>query len=141
MSGIQSSTPSSPDRSPASPAQETTDRLAGEKLTSRSLWAGLGASVGAFACCGGPMLLAAFGVGGGLAASLKAMAPLRPVFILLTVVAFGWSWWRLYRAAPACAPGEACPPGLRRQRRLLWIMAGIAALLVAFPWYAPALLK
>ena len=57
------------------------------------------------------------------------------------MASFGWAWWRLYRAAPACAPGAACSPWLLRQRRLFWILLGAGALLVAFRWYAPLFMR
>ncbi len=46
--------------------------------SSKPLWAGLAASLGAFACCGAALVLATLGVGGGLAAGLKPWPPSGP---------------------------------------------------------------
>ena len=96
-----------------------------------SLIAGLLAS----ACCIGPLLLGAVGLGSlGFAA---ALAPLRPWFLGLTVALVAVGFFLAYRPqrAEACAPGEACqkPPSRRNQRLALWLVTALAVTLATYP--------
>ena len=96
-----------------------------------SLIAGLLAS----ACCIGPLLLGAFGLGSlGLA---TALAPLRPWLLGLTAVLIGTGFFLAYRprAVEVCAPGEACanPASRRNQRLTLWLATVLAAGLATYP--------
>ena len=96
-----------------------------------SLVAGLLAS----ACCIGPLLLGAVGLGSlGLAA---ALAPLRPWFLGLTAALIAVGYVLAYRplAAASCAPGEACakPASRRGQRVMLWLVTVLTAALATFP--------
>ena len=99
-----------------------------------SLIAGLLAS----ACCIGPLLLGAVGLGSlGFAA---ALAPLRPWFLGLTVALVAVGFFLAYRPqrAEACAPGEACqkPPSRRNQRLALWLVTALAVTLATYPSWA-----
>ena len=99
-----------------------------------SLIAGLLAS----ACCIGPLLLGAVGLGSmGFAA---ALAPLRPWFLGLTGVLIATGFFLAYRPQPAeaCGPGEACakPTGRRNQRLALWIVTVLALTLATYPSWA-----
>src|SRR5438445_8411300 len=96
-----------------------------------SLIAGLLAS----ACCFGPLLLGAVGLGSlGFAA---ALAPLRPWFLGLTAVLIAIGFFFAYRPqrAEACAPGEACaePASRRNQRLALWLVTALAVTLATYP--------
>jgi mercuric ion transport protein len=96
-----------------------------------SLIAGLLAS----ACCIGPLLLGAVGLGSlGFAA---ALAPLRPWFLGLTGVLIVIGFFLAYRPrrAEACAPGETCaqPTSRRNQRLALWLMTALAVTLATYP--------
>lgn len=104
----------------------------------RALLAGGLAAVGASACCAGPLLLVSLGLGGAWMTSLTALEPLRPVFIVLAVLAFGLVFHRLYLRPAECAPGEACAVSAvrRRQRLIFWLTLLPAAALATFPWYA-----
>lgn len=106
--------------------------------TFRTLLAGGLAAVGASACCAGPLLVVSLGLGGAWVGSLTAMEPLRPLFIVLVVLAFGLAFRRLYLAPAPCAPDQACAVAAvrRRQRLIFWLVLLPAAALVAFPWYA-----
>lgn len=107
--------------------------------TTGASWVGVGALVaaaGASACCVLPVVVAFAGVGS--AAMGAAFEPYRPYLIALTVLLLGYAFYRAYRREGAgCAPGEACaiPGSRRRQRSLLWIVAAVALLLLAFPYY------
>lgn len=106
---------------------------------------GLVAALLASICCVGPLVFAALGVGigatgflAGTAGFLKALLPYRPVFIGLTVLLLGISFYLAYRKhGVTCAPGSRCAPSnsLWTPRALLWIVAGIAlALILASYW-------
>ncbi|MEK9140651.1 MAG: mercuric transporter MerT family protein [Nitrospirota bacterium] len=96
-------------------------------------------------CCLGPLVLAALGVGvgatgflAGTAGFLKAFLPYRPVFIGLTLLLMGISFYLAYRK-----PKTACPPvgicrseeALGSKRAWLWTMAAIALALVLAPYW------
>ena len=106
--------------------------------TRGSLVAGALAAFGASACCFAPLALVTLGFGGAWAARLRLLEPLQPVFAALTVVFFGVAFHRLYIKPRRCAPGEACAPPavLRRQRTVFWLVAALAAAMLAFPLYA-----
>ena len=104
--------------------------------------AGVLSAIGASACCAGPLVLVALGLGGAWVSGLRALEPLFPVFIAIAIGAFGFAFWRLYVTPRRCAPAVACanPSGLRRQRIAFWVTLVIAKALILFPFYAPRLL-
>ena len=97
------------------------------------------AGIGASACCVGPLLLLSMGIGGAWIAHLTALEPYWPVFIVLTVLFLGATFWKLYLAPQSCAVGDDCfADGTRKvQRILLWVLLQIVLLLVASPWILP----
>lgn len=105
--------------------------------------AGMGAALGASACCVGPLILVALGLGGAWASGLRALEPLYPVFLALALGAFGFAFWRLYVASGRCTPDAACAtaPVLRRQRIAFWVALVAAKAIVLFPFYGPRLLS
>ena len=96
-------------------------------------------------CCIGPVVFAALGVGVGAtgfladtAGVLKALLPYRPLFIGLTMILLGISIYLAYRkptvgdvSCQACVPSS----GVRSNRRLLWIIVGLAVALVFAPYW------
>jgi len=106
---------------------------------------GLVAAFFASICCIGPLVFAALGVGvgatgflAGTAGFLKAFLPYRPVFIGLTLLLLGVSFYLAYRKRePSCTPGTVCTtdakPGVRRT--LLWAIAVVAVALVLAPYW------
>lgn len=104
--------------------------------------AGFGAALGASACCVGPLVLVALGLGGAWVSSLRALEPLYPVFLVGTLAAFGFAFWRLYIAPRRCAPETACAtaPVLKRQRIAFWVALVVAKAILLFPLYGPRLL-
>lgn len=106
--------------------------------TKKSLLFGAGTvvtAVGASLCCILPVAVAVLGVG---SAALGAkLEPLRPWLMGLTIVFLGFAFYRAYRPVE-CAPGESCaiPASRRRHRIMLWIVATIAIVMMAFPYYA-----
>ncbi|MBS0342897.1 MAG: mercury transporter MerT [Proteobacteria bacterium] len=104
-----------------------------------SVAAGAAAAIGASACCAGPLLLVMLGIGGAWGSRLVALERFQPLFIAAALAFFAAAFHRLYRRPEACAPDEACaaPQVVQRQRLLFWVIAVLAAALMAFPWYAP----
>ena len=105
----------------------------------KSLFAGAAAAVGASACCAGPLLLVALCVGGAWGSRLVALEPLRPLFVAAALAFFAIAFHRLYLKPEVSAPSEVCAVSAvrRRQRTIFWVVALIAAALMAFPLYAP----
>jgi mercuric ion transport protein len=95
-------------------------------------------AIGATACCFGPLLLVTVGFGGAWAGRLRSLAPLQPVFTVLTIVFMAFAFHRLYIAPRRCASGEACesPQVLRRQRLAFWIVAAAIAAMIVFPYFS-----
>lgn len=114
----------------------------GVATKNRSLVVASLAAIGASACCIGPFGLLMLGVGGVWIGNLTALEPYRPIFIGAMLVFLGLAFRKLYLVPEACEPGKVCanPVTRRSQRIVFWAVAAILGLLVAFPWYAPALL-
>ena len=97
---------------------------------------GLLAAVGASVCCILPVAVAFLGVGS--AALGATFEPFRPYLLGLTVLLLGGAFYQTYKPQKnECAPGESCaiPENRRRNRILLWIITGLALVLVTFPYY------
>lgn len=109
--------------------------------TGISVLAGAAAAIGASACCAGPLLLVVLGVGGAWASRLVALEEFQPYFLAAALAFFGFAFYRLYRKAEVCGPGQACvlPAVRRRQRVIFWTVAALATVLMSFPLYAPVL--
>jgi len=120
------------------------DESRGVVMTAASA-GGLVTALLASVCCIGPLIFAALGVGmgatgflAGTAGFLKALLPYRPWFIGVTVLLLGTGFYLAYRRPQqACAPGTVCAEtgGTRPSRRLLWIMATLAVVLVLAPYW------
>ena len=97
----------------------------------------------ASACCIGPVILGAAGLGTlGLAAALE---PFRPWFLALTAMLLVIGFYSAYRPLPAeaCGPEGACarPESRRAQRIVLWIVALLAIGLATYPNWSAALIR
>ena len=95
------------------------------------------AGVLASACCIGPLVLAAIGLGTIAAGVVAVFEPLRPVFIAIALAALGFAGWKIYRRPVACEPGTACalPQTDRIYRTVFWVIAVIVIALITFPYY------
>ena len=107
--------------------------------TTGSLLAGTAAAIGASACCAGPLLLVAVGVGGAWGSRLAALQSLQPLFVAISIAFFAVAFRRLYAKSEECVVGEACavPAARHRQRFLFWVVMPAALALMSFPLYAP----
>jgi len=99
------------------------------------LAAGSLAALLASACCLGPLVLVSLGLGGAWVGNLQALAPFRPLFLAGAAVALAVAGRRIFRRAPACAPGIACAvPATGRTSKILFVVVALLVLLAAaFP--------
>lgn len=91
-------------------------------------------------CCVGPLVAVSLGLGGGVAGTLVAFEPYRPLFIAVALAALGYAGWKIYRGPAAeCAPGEVCavPAVNRIYKVVFWIVTLAVLLLLAAPYYLP----
>nr|WP_020485848.1 mercuric transporter MerT family protein [Methylomonas sp. MK1] len=105
-------------------------------------WLGIGAllaAIGASACCIGPFLLLSLGIGGAWMSTLTGLEPVRPFFIILTLVFMALGYRKLYLMPQRCEEGESCATSdiQRRQRLMFWLGSAFIFILLAFPWLAP----
>ena len=91
------------------------------------------------ACCVGPFVLAAIGLGGAWLSNLTALNPYRPIFIGVALVSLAFAWRRIYRPAGACRPGEVCAvPAVRNGYKIaFWVVAALLFAMFGFPYVAP----
>lgn len=110
--------------------------------TRTSLAGGVLAAIGASACCAGPLVLLSLGIGGAWIGNLTKLEPVRPLFIIATIVFLGFAFRHLYLTPAVCAPGAACanPHVQKRQRIVFWITAVVVSLIVSSTWLLPLVL-
>ncbi|MBI1349421.1 hypothetical protein GC163_24405 [bacterium] len=103
-----------------------------------ALFAGLAAAAGASACCIGPLVLLAFGIGGAWAGGFAALEQYRFLFVPMTFVFLGLAYRQLYARRLACDPDVPCaePRSVHFRRLLFWVIAGLSLALVLFPYIA-----
>jgi mercuric ion transport protein len=98
------------------------------------------AALGASICCIGPIVAVTFGM-----TSLAALAkyePLRPIFTAATLALLCLAFYATYRRRPAaCEPDSVCAahgPGRvqRINRTVLWVVTGIALVVLTFPTWS-----
>jgi mercuric ion transport protein len=107
--------------------------------TKTALLGGMLASIGASACCIGPLLLLSLGIGGAWIANLTALEPYRPVFIALVLVFLSLAFRQIYLVKQSCDSEANCAADRSRkaQRLIFWITAPLMLGLVALPWLMP----
>jgi len=112
----------------------------------RSRWGLFGAVTAAIAasvCCVVPFVLLAVGIGGAWVGSLSALAPYRPLFIVVSLGFLGYAFYRIYRKPKAdeCEPGTYCavPQSNRINKIVLWVVTILILGLFAFPYVMPHL--
>lgn len=113
------------------------------QTATKHLCAGALAAVVGSLCCVAPLVLLTVGISGAWISQLTALEPYRPIFIGIMFVFIGLAYRQLYVVPARCSPGEACANPLlqRRQRQLFWVVVIGLAALVAFPWYAPLVIR
>ena len=103
-----------------------------------ALIAGGLAAILASACCVGPMLLVMLGLSGASLGNLQALAPYRPIFLGVAVVALFFAWRRIYRPATECKPNDICamPQTKRIYKAIFWLVAALVLGALTFPYFA-----
>ena len=116
---------------------KTDYRISSKGVSWLSIGAAL-AAIGASVCCVGPFLLLSLGIGGAWMTTLTSMEPIRPFFIVLTLIFLAIVFCKLYWAPRPCEKNEACaiPDVRHRQRMIFWMASGVILMVLAFPWYA-----
>ena len=91
------------------------------------------------ACCVGPLVLVAIGLGGAWLSNLAALDPYRPIFIAIALVSLAFAWRRIYRPAGECKPGEVCSaPAVKKGYEIgFWVAAAVLVVMFGFPYVAP----
>jgi mercuric ion transport protein len=104
-----------------------------------ALLAGILSGIGASLCCVAPLALLSLGLGGTWLANLAAFAPLRPLFLGLSLLFLALAFRSIYFVPPTCRAGEPCAAEevQQRRRRIFWLVTVPLLALLAFPWYAP----
>ena len=102
---------------------------------------GVASAIGASLCCAGPLVLIMLGVSGSWISGFAIFDPLKPYFILITIILFTWVGWGLYKPQLSCQEGDACsiPKVQVNRRRLFWVTLFIATTLVTSAWWIPLL--
>ncbi len=121
------------------------------KATAVTAIGALVASSFASICCIGPLVFAGLGVGvgatgflAGTAGFLKGLLPYRSVFIGLTVLLLGISFYLAYRKPRAvCTIGARCAPSATSSvnRTFLWGIAIFTIVLVLAPYWLEILTR
>jgi mercuric ion transport protein len=96
------------------------------------------AAVLASACCLGPLVLVSIGLSGAWIGQLTRLEPLRPWFLLVSVIALAFAYHRIWRPATVCRPGEVCAlPATRSAYKVLfWIVVALVVVGFGFPYVA-----
>lgn len=97
------------------------------------------AAVLASACCLGPLLLIAVGLGGAWIGNLTKLEPYRPIFLGVALVAMFFGWRRIYRPVADCNPGDVCAVAQTKRlyKVLFWVVAVLVLVALSFPYVAP----
>lgn len=93
----------------------------------------------ASACCIGPLVLITLGVSGVWIGNLTALAPYRPIFIGVALVAMFFAWRRIFRPVEQCQPGEMCAvPQVRTAYKVtFWAVTALILAALLFPYALP----
>ena len=104
-----------------------------------ALVGGMLASIGASACCVGPLLLLSLGIGGAWIGNLTALVRYRPLFVALVFVFLGLASRQLYFVKQSCDLDANCAAvrTKKAQRLIFWIAAPLLLGLAAVPWLMP----
>lgn len=104
---------------------------------------GILGALAASSCCIVPLGLFSVGIGGAWIGNLTAVAPYKPLFVVLTAAIIGYGFYLVYwKPRRVCADETACARPLpdRFVRLGLWIATVLVAAAFAFDYVAPALL-
>ena len=112
-----------------------------ERSSKYSLIGGAIAAVAASLCCIGPLVLVTVGIGGAWVASLSALEPYRPIFLVIAILSLFFAYRKIYQipAGESCMPGSLCamPQTNRLYKILLWGVAALILLALTSSYFAP----
>jgi mercuric ion transport protein len=96
-------------------------------------------SIIASTCCVVPLVLVLLGITGAWMVNLTSLQAVTPVFTGITLGAFGWAGYLVFRPAATCdyPEGAACDKNRRIMKRIYLASASFIALLLLFPFIAP----
>lgn len=121
--------------------REKTGAAPGKTLRRTTLGAAVASAFAASICCIGPMAAALLGFTS-LGAVMRFHA-LRPYLAVVTLLFLAGAFYLTYRGKPpaACEPGSLCAitePGRiqRLNRVILWVVAAVTLLVLAFPTWS-----
>jgi len=86
-------------------------------------------------CCLGSLIVLLLGLGS--ASAFVAMEPYRPLFAFITLCLITWAGWQPWQGRKVCI-ANGCPP---KKPVLLWVLSGIALLLLIAPSLLPYLIQ
>ncbi len=89
----------------------------------------------ASACCVGPLIVVFLGLGS--ASLFVKMAPYRPIFAVFTIALLAWAGWRRRQGKRQCL-ARGCAP---KKPVMLWMLGGLALLLLILPELLPYLIQ
>ncbi len=89
----------------------------------------------ASACCVGPLLVVMLGLGS--ASAFIAMTPYRPIFAVMTLALLAWAGWRYWQGRKMCMSNHCTP----KKPVLMWVLGGLAVLLLISPSLLPYMIK
>lgn len=124
-------------------AQELEPMQQGEQNASSDSWLAFGAVAGAIitaSCCVLPLGLVLAGISGAWIASLTALEPYKPYFLIATAVVIGLGFWHVYfKPQVACADDSYCarPSSKWLTKSALWAGTLLAALSATINIWAP----
>jgi mercuric ion transport protein len=97
-------------------------------------------SIIASTCCVVPLVLVLLGITGAWMVNLTSLQQVTPVFVVITLAAFGWAGYLVFQPVPECSSpeeGAVCNRNRRVMRRVYLASAVFIAGLLLFPLVAP----
>ena len=100
---------------------------------------GVFGALAASTCCIVPLILFSLGITGAWIGNLTALAPYKPIFIVITFGFLGYGYWMVYRKPKDCAGGETCARPLpnRVVKSALWASTFLVVIALFWNWIAP----
>lgn len=105
---------------------------------------GLGAALGATACCILPLVLFALGISGAWIGTLTDLNKYQPIFITVALLCFGMGfYWVYFRPQKQCDSDSYCSSVKSNYivKFFLWLSLILIVLAVVFPYIAPLFMK
>lgn len=99
---------------------------------------GLLAGIATSLCCTVPLILLSLGMGGAWVSNLTALAPYRPIFIVLAIALLVIAYFQIYETTDnqPCEEGKVCaePATQRLYKKLFWGVVAVVLVAIASPY-------